>query len=125
IVASFEAQMRPPDPLDEMGDNWVPDYGPPTDYDEIGGDDQSGLEIIRPMGYNGDQYYFLPRSTGQVTPMTATALGHSLNLERLAPRSFWESRFGGGDVSDRKMANNAGAAMIQACHMVGIYNPDR
>lgn len=125
IVAAFEDQMRPPEPHDEMGDNWEPDYGPPPDYEEIGGNDQSGLEIIRPMGYNGDQYYFLPRSTGQVTAMTATALGHSLNLERLAPRSFWESRFGGGDVSERKLANAAGAAMIQACHMVGIYNPDR
>lgn len=123
VKAAFETALLPPlDPgPDMLGDNWEPDYDlpPPDDPDATW-----GLDDPRPLGYNNGVYYFLPKVTGQVTPLRPSSLASMQTLQALAPRSFWESRFG-GDGGDKKMASLASAALMDACHHIGIYDPDR
>jgi len=123
VKAAFEVAMNPPEVPPEYleAERWEPEYSLPDDAS----DDQWGLGAVRPLGYNGGGYFFLPRTTGQVTELTAPSLGNMQTLQRLAPRSFWEMKFGGGDGGDKKIAAMASAALMEACHLIGIYDPDK
>ena len=119
VRSAFSEALNPREPEPEMGETWEPVY----DLDPVVGDEDN-LRYIRPLGYDDGTYYFLPRLTGQVTPLTAGALASVQTLQRLAPRVFWETMFS-GDGGDKKMCAFASAALMDACHRVGIYNPDR
>ncbi len=124
VKAVFDAAMAPRDDVPDYGDEdrWEPDYGMGQDHAL---DDQWGLGAVRPLGYNNGGYFFLPRTTGQVTELTAPSLGSIQTLQRLAPRTFWETHFGAGDGGDKKIAAMASAALMDACHIIGIYDPDK
>ena len=123
VRAAFETAMNPPQVPAEYRDEdrWEPDYGPLPQDD---GGEQWGLDAIRPLGYDSGTYFFLPRITGQVTPMRAQAMSSIQNLQTLAPKSFWETMFA-ADGSEKKMCAAASSALMDACHAAGIYNPDR
>lgn len=135
VREAFDRAMSPPpadDPPYDDADRWEPVYEPEPLLSDVAGDDEGdegddkwGLGAIRPLGYNNGGYYFLPRTTGQLTDLTATSLGSMQTLQRLAPRSFWEMRFGGADTSDRKICAMASSALMDACHAIGIYDHSR
>ncbi len=72
------------------------------------------------MGHDNGIYYYLPRGSGQIVELSATA--HSkTNLYRLAPLSWWEERFGGPrGVSWDHAAN----ALLQFSHQRGIFSTE-
>jgi len=92
---------------------------------EVHGDDP--LSVIRPMGHDRGDYYFMPKSGGQIVRVGATALGRIQTLYRLAPRGFWENHYGtpGNKVSDSEIASYASAHLIEACHRIGVFEANK
>lgn len=126
-IEVIKAALAPPQPTDEGYDF---DRGAP-DHDDIGhfevpdiGAD-TALEGIHPLGYNDQFYYFLPKTTGQVVEVSASALGSLQTLQRLVPKSWLVRWFGGENGSDKEITSNASSALMEVCHRTGIYNPDR
>jgi putative DNA primase/helicase len=106
-----------------------PDYDQP-DYEER---DYMGempevtddtLAKIRPLGHNRGLYSFFPRAAGQIVTLSATGLGRVQSLYMLAPRGFWERQYGGEKVSDSAICAFASAHLMEACHNVGVFQPE-
>jgi len=98
-------------------DTWEPDNEP----DVVINDDP--LELIKPLGYNNGIHYFLPMTTGQITPFSATALGRKENLFQLADRAFWERIYAPED-NMTKISEYACGDLIKACQEKGFFRPD-
>lgn len=93
-------------------------------------DDDPQPEPIKPaeggyftcLGFDGDAYYYQPRSTGQVVRLARS--GHtSTNLVAIAPLSYWESLYPG-----KKEGANwtwAAASLFEQQAKVGVYSPER
>lgn len=126
VRACFEAAMNPPapPPPEDDGREWEPDYEP---QQETVIDDKSNplLKMVRPLGRNGKTFYFFPRTAGQIMDFTGPSLANVQNLVTMAPLHSWNSHFGGGDTSEKKMASAAANALIEECNRIGIYNADR
>jgi len=129
VRGCFEAAMREPEP-DDMGDNWEPDYdamagGMDETIDDGDTPFQNSaiLRAVRPLGRSGKVFYFFPRACGQIMDFTGPALANMQNLVTMAPKSMWETQFE-GTTSEKKMASNASIMLIQACNMLGIYDPE-
>jgi len=74
------------------------------------------------LGFDGDAYYYQPRSTGQVVRLVRS--GHnSTNLVAIAPLSYWEDLYAG-----KKEGVNwtwAAASLFEQQAKVGVYTPER
>lgn len=93
-------------------------------------DDDPQPEPIKPaeggfftcLGFDGDAFYYQPRSTGQVVRLARS--GHtSTNLVAIAPLSYWESLYPG-----KKEGVNwtwAAASLFEQQAKVGVYSPER
>lgn len=117
-----------PDPEDVIDDRWEPDYGVPHHAPafEQHGDVFSTnpiLRAVRPLGRSGKTFYFFPRSCGQIMDFTGPALANMQNLVTMAPRALWETNFD-MKASEKKMAAEASMLLIEACNMLGIYDPE-
>lgn len=119
VKAAFDRAMNPPEP--EPVQDWEPDYYHPEP--EVPQENPL-LAMVRPLGRNGKVFYFFPRSAGQVMDFSGPALANVQNLVTMAPLSTWQTYFGGGDVSEKKMASGAANALIEECNRIGIYSPD-
>lgn len=85
----------------------------------------SALDIIRPLGHNRREFFFFPKSAGQVVSCSATSLGRIQTLYELAPRSFWDMHYNpNGDVKDADITKYASANLIEACQNIGVYSPE-
>lgn len=77
---------------------------------------------VIPLGYDGADYYFLSNVNPQIQKLGASQLTSS-GLCRLQPLLYWESihpaKSGGTDWS------RAADALMQACHIKGIFRSDR
>lgn len=108
----------PPISAEEFADDiarGLPHYDP----DSISSPVETGPFKI--MGHNLGVYYYLPRGSGQIVELTASA--HSKNnLMQLADLEFWKERCGGpkGAISWDMAAN----ALIQLSQRRGIFKPD-
>jgi len=70
------------------------------------------------LGFDGDGYYYQPRSTGQVVRLASSSHG-GMNLCRLAPLAYWETLF-----PSRTGVNWTAAASDLFCQQaaVGIFD---
>ena len=77
---------------------------------------------FRCLGFDGDDFFYLPRATGQVVRLTAAQHGGS-GLLRLAPLSYWETLYPGarGGVN----WNAAMSSLYTQQALTGVYDPDR
>ena len=100
-------------------DDWVAS----TDMDEVGPEpDDDPLELIRPLGHSHGQYFFFPKTSGQIVELSASSLSRIQNLYRLAPRRWWESYYGNdGKSSDSDICSHASAHLIEECHKRGVF----
>ena len=109
-----------PKPVDDGDDGeWEQDFDDLIDDNNS----QDPMDIIRPLGHNRGEFYFFPRTGGQILKFTATALGRPQNLYQLAPRSFWEAMY----APEQKMsviADCASGQLIEMCQARGIFEPD-
>jgi putative DNA primase/helicase len=74
------------------------------------------------LGFDGDAYYYQPRSTGQVVRLGGGS-HNSTNLVRLAGLPYWESLYPG-----KKEGVNwtwAAASLFEQQAAAGVYSPDR
>jgi len=127
---AVKAAFTPPehDANDVLDDRWEPDYGVPHHAPAF---DQQGdvfstnpiLRAVRPLGRSGKTFYFFPRSCGQIMDFTGPALANMQNLVTMAPRTLWETNFD-MKASEKKMAGEASLLLIEACNMLGIYDPE-
>jgi putative DNA primase/helicase len=77
---------------------------------------------FRCLGFDGDDFFYLPSATGQVVRLTAAQHGGS-GLLRLAPLPFWETLYPGGRGGVNW--NAAMSSLYQQQATVGVYDPDR
>ena len=117
-----------PDPEDVIDDRWEPDYGVPHHAPAFAQQDDVFstnpiLRAVRPLGRSGKTFYFFPRSCGQIMDFTGPALANMQNLVTMAPRTLWETNFD-MKASEKKMAGEASLLLIEACNMLGIYDPE-
>lgn len=82
------------------------------------------MDQIRPLGHNRGEYYFFPRSTGQITSFSATALGRPQNLYMLAPKGFWLRLYAPEDAMGT-IADYASAELIDRCHRAGVFSLEK
>ena len=130
VKAVFDAAMAPRDDVPDYGDDdrWGPDYDVPHHAPPF---EQQGdvfstnpiLRAVRPLGRSGKTFYFFPRSCGQIMDFTGPALANMQNLVTMAPRALWETNFD-MKASEKKMAAEASMLLIEACNMLGIYDPE-
>lgn len=73
------------------------------------------------LGFDGDNYYYQPRATGQVLRLSAGS-HTSTNLVRLAPLPYWETLYPGPRGTNWTAA---AASLFQQCANAGVYSPDR
>jgi len=117
-----------PDPEDVIDDRWEPDYGVPhhapafEQQDDVFSTNPI-LRAVRPLGRSGKIFFFFPRSCGQIMDFTGPALANMQNLVTMAPRTLWETNFD-MKASEKKMAGEASLLLIEACNMLGIYDPE-
>lgn len=77
---------------------------------------------FRCLGYNSGVYYYYPFSSCQIVALTAGS--HSMNnLLQLDSLQAWEMKFGGSGetVSHSKMAIMSANAMVETCHLRGVF----
>jgi putative DNA primase/helicase len=130
VKSVFDAAIAPRDDVPAYGDDdrWEPDYGVPHHAPAF---EQQGdvfstnpiLKAVRPLGRSGKTFYFFPRSCGQIMDFTGPALANMQNLVTMAPRALWETNFD-MKASEKKMAAEASMLLIEACNMLGIYDPE-
>lgn len=78
---------------------------------------------FRILGYNEGSFYYLPKSSGQLTALSASA--HSINnLMCVAPLHYWEESYGAKNTSHSKIALFAANSLIQAAHRKGVFSQD-
>lgn len=95
-------------------ETWEPVSEPPSTRDDP-------FDEIRPMGHNRGEYYFFPRSTGQIMSFSATALSRAANLYQLAGRGFWLALYA-PETSMGTIADYASAELIAECHRRGVFS---
>lgn len=107
-----------------------PEYLPEYDVDDVMDYDDTDprterdpYDVIRPLGHNRGEYYFFPRSTGQIMSFSATALGRMQNLYQLAPKGFWERMFAPEDKPS-VISDYASAVLIAMCQDKGIFSAE-
>lgn len=93
------------------------DRGPPDDHQD--GDRQ---DPFRCLGHDRGLYYFLPQGAGQVVSLDARGCYNDASLMVLAPRRWWEGAHPGKQGFNTK---TAGDSLLEACHAVGVFDPDR
>jgi putative DNA primase/helicase len=74
------------------------------------------------LGFDGEAYYYQPRSTGQVVRLSRSA-HTSTNLVAIAPLTYWESLYPG-----KKEGVNwtwAAASLFEQQAAAGVYSPER
>ena len=75
------------------------------------------------LGYQGDHFYYMPRSTEQVQRIKRSMHTSPAELMGLAPLEWWEMNFpkekGGADW------HSAASALMRSCEARGIYDAER
>lgn len=106
--------VRVPEPPSGGGDDPLP---PP----------EEGIDKfieLRPLGYDGGNFYILGRQSKQVHEMTARALLSEAGLMELMPDRFhWDRRYG-NDKGKIDWAS-AGSELMAQCYKAGVYDPER
>mgnify|MGYP003634456998 CR=1 FL=1 len=112
------ADDQPPEySEDEIGVDGDPDF----DWSQVEADP---LAVVRPLGYNRGIYYFFPKVSGQIVPLSAAGMNKFTSLFVLAPHSFWETHYSDGKTSDANICKTAANDLMQACHRKGIFQPE-
>lgn len=119
---ALDAHVEPVGDDSPIGEAWEPVYDPPQS-DTPGLPDSPVLRAVRPLGRIDKTFYFFPRSCGQIMDFTGPSLASIQNLVTMAPRWLWESNFD-AKSGDKKMAGEASLMLIEACNMMGIYDPE-
>lgn len=117
--------------LREVERKALPDPPPPTEPDDEPDQPDPAPKALKPaaqghftcLGFDGDAYYYQPKSTGQVLRLSGGA-HTSTNLVRIAPLSYWESLYPGKNEGAVNWTW-AAASLFEQQAAVGVYTPER
>jgi putative DNA primase/helicase len=96
------------------------DNEPPADVDADGAENH-----FRPLGYDGDTFYFMTARGQQVRALTANKLGRKTELMTLAPLDWWEHEFSEDAGFSGRSVDMAANFLIQRCLDAGVFALDR
>ena len=91
---------------------------------EPGADGWAETAPFRCLGMHRDRYHYLPHSHGQIVALTAASHAREMELARLASDDWWAQEFS-TDMEHGVHWKKAGKAVMQHCHDVGIFRPER
>ena len=77
---------------------------------------------FRPLGYNGNTYYYLPAGTEQVTEIKRGGHTSPAELMSLASLEYWEAMYAKKTGADWQLA---ASDCMRMCERAGIYSHDR
>ena len=101
---------------------------PPEQHEQTEQADQpdpaTTSDPFKPLGYNGAQYYYLPRGTEQVCSIRRGGHTSPAEMLSLAPIEWWEARYPkpSGNGCDWQWA---ASDLMRACEAAGIYSEER
>lgn len=79
---------------------------------------------FRPLGYDGDRFYFFTAAGKQIREMTASKLGKKPELLTLAPLEWWEREFASNSGFNAAAVTMAANYLIQSCYAKGVFSLD-
>ena len=89
-------------------------------------DDTEGAEQhFRPLGYDGDQFFFMTARGQQVRSLSANKLGRKTELMTLAPLDWWEREFAEDSGFSGRSVDMAANYLIQRCLDAGVFSLDK
>lgn len=101
-------------------------------YDEVGPsyDDVSMpidrlKDLVGPLGYDHDDYFFLPRTKGQILSMKATELASAQNLYQLGNLADYGRVLGNPELKPAEMVATVAPMLVDMCHKLGTYEPNK
>lgn len=108
-------------------------FGPPSDDEEVFESNtpvvtaDSNDEPFKLLGYNNDEFFFLPRSSQQIKVMTASNMSGKANLLTMAPLEHWVAKAGlaPGDKLKTEHWDMHVNGIIQTSYKQGIFNSGR
>lgn len=80
---------------------------------------------FRPLGYDGDKFYFMTARGQQVRELSANKLGRKPELMTLAPLDWWEREFAEDSGFSGRPVDMAVNYLIQQCLSQGVFSLDR
>lgn len=80
---------------------------------------------FRALGYDRDEYAFIPDGGGQVLVFSASALSTKGNLYSLAPLAWWERSFCEGKPFSGQAVDQALDFLIRRCREAGPFRVER
>lgn len=123
----FQFMKTRSEPIPESVD--IPDeYTPPIEtYDSeveqlpLPPETIAEISPIRALGYDHGNYYYMPRSTRQITALTPKEHSPS-NLMHLAPLTYWERMY---PSKQGPLWKNAANDLMRACESEGLFDTDK
>ena len=91
---------------------------------EPGADGWAETAPFRCLGMYKGRYCYLPFGHGQIVELTAASHAREMELARLASDDWWAQEFS-TDMEHGVHWKKAGKAVMQHCHDVGIFRPER
>lgn len=119
VFAHIKATARLPQCMQPKPEAAPAPEDEPPPLEDLEPDDD--VPAFRPLGYDHGRYFYLAGRAAQVIELSAAA--HSkLNLLSIAPLSYWERAYPGGDGVSWDMAANA---LMRQCEAAGVYDPSK
>lgn len=82
-------------------------------------------DMVNPLGYEDDVYYFLPRNKGQIASFAATGLASPANLFQMGTPDQYRAIAGDPELKQSDIAQLFMPMLITMGNEKGVYNPDR
>jgi len=86
---------------------------------------QTAADHFVPLGYDGDQFYFMTARGQQVRALSANKVGKKVELMTLAPLEWWEREFSDDDGFSGRSVDLAANYLIQSCLDAGVFSLSR
>lgn len=119
------------------GDAWVADQlsrvpMPVEEVEEVepvqmGGMSPTDLlaDMVKPLGYENEIYYFLPKIKGQITSFSAPGLSTPANLFQMGSPDQYRAIVGDMEMKHSDIAQTFMPILLAMGNEKGVYNPDR
>ena len=109
----------------------VPDWDGP-EYEEVGPTHEETMQpsdrlrdLVGPLGYDHGDYFFLPRTKGQILCMKSTELGSAQNLYQLGNLADYARVLGNPELKPAEMVSQVAPMLVDICHQIGTYEPNK
>ena len=89
--------------------------------------EESDFTSVKPLGYNGNMFYYTSSTFKQVLPLAAAS--HSkINFFSLAEKKYWGKKYGITSEEDNSVFipyDDIASALMAECRKLGIFDPQK